>query len=338
MNKDKLLNEYFALAPHLKKIYVVPLSNPKNKNTDYLYQFYKGIIEGDVGSLRIEFISVYLHFKIFVKKIYGEHSLLHYHWFEVSDFKSLLGIFWKLLWISLYKTIGGKIVWTIHNKFPHSNRYIILNKILTKYLANISDRLHVHCESAVKIMAPILNVPESKFFIIEHPNFKIDIIDKQKALDLLPNTFPQIEIDNQKKVFLAFGAIAEYKGLVEIINILCEFKNSILIIAGLVKKGSEDYFKKMMVAAENKDNIIIISKFIDEEELNLLFSVTDFVIFNFDDILTSGSIILALNYDKKVIAPALGCIKDIKNENLILFNKDNSKSTMDFILQNLMKQ
>ncbi len=337
MNEEKLLKEYLALAPRLKKIYVVPLSNPKNKNTDYLYQFYKEIIEGNAGSLRIEFLSVYFHFKLFVKKLYGENSLLHYHWFEVSDLKSLSGIFWKILWISLYKLIGGKIIWTVHNKSPHSKNYKSLNILLTKYLAKISDRLHVHCESAVKIMAPILNVPETKFLIIEHPNFEVEILDKQKSLVLLKNKFPQIKIDNQKKVFLAFGAIAEYKGLVEIINLLCEFNNSILIIAGLVKKGSESYFKKMAAAAENKNNIIIISKFIDEEELNLFFGITDFVIFNFDDILTSGSIVLALNYNKKVIAPAMGCIKDIKNENLILFNKDDSDSNLEKVLKNLMK-
>ncbi len=304
MNEEKLLKEYFALVPHLKKIYVVPLSNPKNKNTDYLYQFYKEIIEGNAGNLRIEFLSVYLHFKIFVKKLYHENNLLHYHWFEVTDLKSLSGSFWKIFWITFYKIIGGKIIWTIHNKSPHSNKYKFLNIIFLRYLAKISNRLHVHCESAIKIMAPILKVPESKFFIVKHPDFKVEIIDKQKSIKLLQNKFPQIKIDSQKKIFLTFGAIAEYKGLVEIINLFSAYNNSILIIAGLVKKGNESYFKKMLVASGNKDNIFIISKFIDEEELNLFFGISDFVIFNFDDILTSGSIILALNYNKKVIAPA----------------------------------
>ena len=68
------------------------------------------------------------------------------------------------------------------------------------------------------------------------------------------------------------------------------------------------------------------------------FGLTDFVIFNFDDILTSGSIILALNYNKKVIAPAMGCIKDIRNENLILFDSKNSDSNLEKVLQNLLKQ
>ncbi len=337
MNEEKLLKEYFALVPNLKKVYVVPLSNPENKNTDYLYQFYKEIIEGNAGKLRIEFLSVYLHFKIFVKKLYHENNLLHYHWFEVTDLKSLSGSFWKIFWVSFYKIIGGKIVWTIHNKFPHSNKYKFLNNVFLRYLAKISNRLHVHCESAVKIMSPILKVPESKFFIVKHPDFKVEIFDRQKSEKLMQQKFPQVKIDYNKKIFLAFGAIAEYKGLLEIINLLNEISNSILIIAGSVKKGSEAYFKKMEAASKNKDNIIIISKFISEEEINLLFGITDFVIFNFDDILTSGSVILALNYNKKVIAPAMGCIKDIRNDNLILFEKLSADSNLEKVLNNLVK-
>ncbi len=118
---------------------------------------------------------------------------------------------------------------------------------------------------------------------------------------------------------------------------LGEFNNSILIIAGLVKKGSEAYFKKMEAVSKNKDNIIILTKFISEEESNLLFGVADYVIFNFDDILTSGSVILALNYNKKVIVPAMGCIKDIQNDNLILFEKSSTDSNLYKVLNSLLK-
>ena len=337
MTEEKLLKEYLTLAPHLKKLYVVPLLNPGNKNTDYLYQLYENIINGNTGNIKIEFISVFAHCKIFVKRLYGENNLLHYHWFEASDLKSFAGIFWKIIWISLYKLIGGKIVWTIHNKYPHANKYVILNRALRKYLAKISNKLHVHCKSAIKIMSPILNVTEEKFFIIEHPNFKVTIVNKKNAVELLQDKYPEINLAADKKIFLSFGVIAEYKGLIEIIDNFCDIENAVLIITGLVKKVNVNYYNRLVTAAEGRENIYIISKFIDEDELNLFFGISDYVIFNFDDILTSGSVNLALNYNKKVIAPAMGCLNDIRDDNLIFFEKGSADSNLKNVLKSLVK-
>ena len=337
MIEEKLIKEYLALSPNLKKLYVVPLLNPGNKNTDYLYILYKNIIEGKTGNFKIEFLSIFSHSKIFIKKLYGENNLLHYHWFEASDLKSFAGIFWKVIWITLYKLIGGKIIWTVHNKFPHTNRFVFTNRVLRKYLAKISNKIHVHCDSAIKIMSPVFNLPGEKFFVLEHPKFLTSIIQKQTAIKLIQNKYPEIEVASNKKIFLSFGVIAEYKGLIELINLFGKFDNAVLIIAGLVKKVNENYYRKMTEAAEGKHNIIIISKFIEDDELNLFFSISDYVIFNFTDILTSGSTILALNYNKKVIAPAMGCLNDIKDENLILFGKDSSSSNLKNVVSNLLK-
>lgn len=338
MNKEKLLKEYFELSPHLKRLYVVPLLNPGNKNTDYLYLLYKNIIEGNTGNIQIEFLSVYAHYKVFFNKLLGENNLLHYHWFEATDLKSLAGIFWKIFWIMLYKLIGGKIVWTIHNKYPHVNRFIGLNKILRKFLAKISNKLHVHCESAVKIMSPILKVSKQKFFIVEYPEFPVEIVDKQNSIDFFKHKYPEVKLSSEKRIFLSLGAIAEYKGLKEIIQLFYEIEEAILIVAGVVKKGSENYYQRIVSTSNKKDNIILINKFIDEGELSFFYGFADYVIFNFDDILTSGSTILALNYNKKVIAPAMGCLKDIRDENLIFFEKDSGSNNLKNVLSNLLKE
>ena len=134
MNEEILLKEYQNLCHDVKKIYVVPLINLQFKETSYLYLLYKKFIEGEKDyQFHVESLSVFSHPKIVLGKLKKEKSILHYHWLEISDLQSLTGMIWKLFWISFYKLLDGKIIWTIHNEFPHSNNYISLNRSIRKY-------------------------------------------------------------------------------------------------------------------------------------------------------------------------------------------------------------
>ncbi|MFO7446305.1 MAG: glycosyltransferase [Ignavibacteriaceae bacterium] len=323
MISNKLLDEYNRINPAFKKLYIVPLINYHIKNSDYLYLLYKPILENK--SVEIINLSAASHYKLLGAGI--KESILHYHWFEVTDIKSLLGIIWKTFWITLYKILGGKIIWTIHNKFPHAGKYITINKILRKYLADLSSKLHVHCASAAGIMSPVLNVDKNKFFIVEHPYYPAKLMGKADAVTALISGYPEIKIEESQKVFLSFGTIAEYKGLTELIAIFkSKFNRHLLIIAGPVKKVNQEYYKQLIAASKGNRNIIVLGKIIPDEDVPYFFNSSDAVVFNYRDILTSGGVILALSYNKTTIAPSLGCLNEIKDKNLVLFKKDGSGS------------
>lgn len=331
---QKLLQEYKNLLPSVRKVYVVPLFNLKLKESDYMYLLYKDIIEGKINSsISIESLSVFAHPKFFFKKIAGEKSLLHYNWLEVTDFKSFFGMLWKLFWITAYKLIGGRIIWTIHNKFPHNNNFKMSNKIFRRYMASIADKLHVHCNYAVEQMSRILNVGKSKFIIIEHPVYPAVIMERTEAIKLLEKKY-HLNLAENKKIFLVFGAIAKYKGIKEIIGIFKqEIRNHYLIVAGVIKKGSQKYFNELKNESAGCSNIILLGEMIPNEDLPLFFNSSDCVVFNYEEILTSGGVMTALSFGKKVIAPSIGCISEIKDENIYLFQReagkdDNLKNTL----------
>ncbi len=322
MDEEILLKEYQNLCRDVKKIYVVPLINFNFKKTSYLYLLYKKFIEGKKNyGIHIESLSVFSHPKIVVSKFKKEKSILHYHWLEISDIQSLSGMIWKLFWISLYKLMNGKIIWTIHNQFPHSNNFIYLNKAIMRYMANIADKLQVHCESAIDIMIPELNVRRNKFFIIRHPEYPVKVMGKEDAVKLLDEKIFPGKIKKEDALFIIFGEIAEYKGIrevVEIFNNLDEKKK--LVIAGVTKKGNEDYFKRILISIRNREQILIFNKRLPDDFVSIFFNACDTAIFNFSNVLTSGSVVIALNYNKKVIVPAKGCLKELKGENIIQFN------------------
>ncbi len=324
MNEEILLKEYQNLCHDVQKVFVVPLINFSFKKTSYLFLLYKNFIENKGKyNINIESLSVFAHPKIVLSRFKKEKNILHYHWLEISDLQSLSGMIWKLLWITLFKIFNGKIIWTIHNKFPHANNYIILNRLIRKYMAHIADKLQVHCKSSIDIMAPIFNVEENKFFIVNHPEFPAEIIEKNKAVEILNERFFPGKIENGDKLFLMFGEIAKYKGvkeIVEIFNSLEEKKK--LIIAGIVKKGNLKYYYESLSSIKNKNQILIHDRRIPDEDVPVFLNSCDYALFNFRDVLTSGSVILALNYKKNVIVPSKGCLKELDGKNIIHFDNE----------------
>jgi hypothetical protein len=72
---------------------------------------------------------------------------------------------------------------------------------------------------------------------------------------------------------------------------------------------------------------------ISDEDVPYFLNSADYTIFNYRNTLTSGGIILAINYNKKIIAPASGCIKEMKYPGLIKFNRKDI--TLEQILLSL---
>ncbi|HVO76182.1 MAG TPA: hypothetical protein VMT35_19310 [Ignavibacteriaceae bacterium] len=324
MIEDPLYTEYKKLCKDIRKIYVIPKINFSSPGTDYLYLLYKDFLENKNDFLlEIRSLSIFRHYEIILSRIKNENSILHYHWLEITDLKSLAGMVWKISAVSLFKLLGGKIIWTVHNKFPHRRCCLFLNKIIRIYFAFLADKIHVHCSGAADIMGPILKVKPDKFFTVKHPEFPAVIIPRDRSIDLLKEKYKTALELKKKKNFLMFGAIARYKGIIEAAALFKDLRNNNLIIAGPVKRWDKGYLKEVLIAVRNASNICLIPKFIPDVDIPVFFNCADFLLFNFSEILTSGSVILGLNYGKKVIAPAAGCIREIDEENIIKFEPGN---------------
>ena len=334
MNETSLLNEYQKLCPGITKVFVIPQIPQKNRDTSYLFQLYKNFPEDfPVSGIKVEtFNAAFLPVVLF-SRLKFEKSILHYHWFEFEDVKSLIGIKWKLFWIILYKILGGKVIWTVHNKYPHHNKYLFLNKKFRKFFARIADKLHVHCKSAVDICAEVLGVKESKFFVLKHPDFTPEIIERDEALEKLNKKYFNDLLRNDDRIFLMFGAIAEYKGIKEVINIFTGLdRRNKLLIAGFIKRRNEDYYRELQTISKT-ENVFLIGKMIPDDDIPYFLNSADCIILNYRDVLTSGGIHLALGYKKPVITPYSGCLKELHSNQIIFFelNSERNKNLLNVI-------
>src|SRR5690554_1175423 len=331
MNESSLLNEYQKLLPGAEKLFVIPQIPDINKNTSYLYQLYKDYLNPS-SRIKIETFNAAFLPKIFFSKLKSEKSILHYHWFEFEDFKSFVGIKWKLFWIILYKLLGGKIVWTVHNYYPHHNKYIFWNLKARRLLAKLAHRLHIHCRNEIDNLSAILKTEKKKFFVVKHPDFNVDIFEREKAINLLNQKYFNNKINYDDKIFLMFGAIAEYKGIKEVIEIFNNLdKKNKLIIAGFIKRHNKSYFYD--IKSSENEKILIEGSNIPDDDVPFFFNAADYLIFNYKNILTSGGIVLAMNSKKNIIAPDSGCIKEINYPHLLKFNRKDI--TLAHILHSL---
>lgn len=334
MEVKSLKELYLTITNHYSKVFVVPIIRFKFPQTDYLYLLYKELL-AESEDYEIHSISVFNHYKFVISAIIHRNSILHYHWVEYQNTKALVAMPYKLLCIALFKFFGGNIVWTIHNIAPHDKKYLSLHHTIHKWLAGKAAVIHVHSQSAIPIVKEYLQTSEEKIYVLEHPDFPSTEMKKQTAIDEFLNHYGEGRTNLVSPTILIFGGISEYKGIREIIDILSTQKKDFsLIIAGYVKIGQEPLHRFIIDKTIQDDRVIYVPCFIPEEHYPSLLHSADICVFNYDAILTSGGVSMALAYQKEVIAPNKGCLQDLKDEERVsLFN---TKEELQLLLQRVL--
>lgn len=325
MTKNKtLLQNYLDIKKNLEQVYVVPEISTKDTENDYLYLLYEPITK-DVKehNIIVSSLSISDYPRIVGRKIKGEKSIYHHHWYHLNELKNFFYFIWRTYWILLYRLVGGKVVWTVHNIAPHHGKFKLYNNLARKFLALISSKLHVHCNEAINIMSKKLGVRKKKFFVVEHPSYSAQEMNKRDALKLLKEKYVDQRIIDGDIIFLSFGLIGKYKKIKETIEIFADIdKKKKLIIAGKVRKTEADYLEEIIHLTEKQDNVILINKAIPNEDIPVFFNSVDYLILNYDHVLTSGVIHLGLSYNRKIIAVDKGCISEEKDDKIIKFKDE----------------
>jgi glycosyltransferase involved in cell wall biosynthesis len=87
-----------------------------------------------------------------------------------------------------------------------------------------------------------------------------------------------------------------------------ELPGARLVIAGRPADPEAD--RLVAAAAAGCATIAYRPGFVPDDELQVLMRAADVVVLPFRDVLTSGSVVLAMSFGRAVIAPALGCIPE----------------------------
>lgn len=307
MTTHSLHTIYSRVKTDYKLVFVVPLIRHKYPKTDYLNLLYSSFFESDT-SAKIVSLSAIDHWKFLIEQITGKKPLLHYHWLEFQDFKSALGMIYKLKLITFYKLFGGKLIWTIHNLKPHDGKWLRTHQMMHRWMAKRADVVLVHSEQVINDVREYYQIQNTPIEVVPHPTFPSNILDKIEARNQLCRTHG-IEFSDEKKVLGIFGAISEYKKIPEIVELISNLELRVkLLVFGYVKKGQENLHHKLEVLSKEYSWFEYHPGFVEEETVPVIMSSLDACIFNFKEITTSAGIEMALAYNRTIIAPKLGDI------------------------------
>lgn len=242
-------------------------------------------------------------------------DLIHFHWLHPyllreSAVASITRSSRFLVEVALLKARGAKIVWTIHNLVNHDGEHAEIERWFSAQFAKQCERCFVHSQAAAEAATERFDIPLEKLMVIPHGNY----------IGVYPNTISREEarhrlnVPEASRVFLFLGRIEPYKGVFELIDAFKELPEDCrLVIAG--KVANPDLLPELEARVAGNSTIQLHAKRIPDDEMQVFFNAANVVVFPFRNILTSGSLILAMSFGKAVVAPQLSSLEEILPQN-----------------------
>lgn len=238
-----------------------------------------------------------------ILKYLKQIDLLYLNWIEDLPEKRggyIQSLFFILL-LPYLKLRGKKIVWTLHNKKSHSEKYKLIKSVLFKLLLKYSDLVVTHAKEGLN------HIPATTSKVYIHHPLKVS---KQNyaASDL------------KKYDLIIWGSITKYKGIDAFLDYLTAkglIENYEILIAGEVV-GSE--LRNTLEKLDHEyQNFTLMNAFVEEKELEKLIFQSRVVLFCYhsDTVLSSGALMDSLLYNSAIVGPDVGSFNDLAREGII---------------------
>lgn len=244
------------------------------------------------------------------------YDILHLHWPELIfnsprlGYALLVSLLWLIL-IPLLKIRGTKLVWTAHNSKEHDVYRPVLSKLMWLWFVRRVDGLIVLSESSKESVlelyprlaqVPIVHTP--------HGHYR----------DIYPHTMTReqarrrLGFTDQNVVVGFVGAIRQYKNVPQLIKTFRDVSDSDwhLLVAGKVSDSELEH--EIRKGASSNDHIDLQLTFIPNSELQIYFVASDLMVFPYQNILNSGSVLLSLSFNCPVLVPDIGSMSELQRE------------------------
>lgn len=211
------------------------------------------------------------------------------------------------------KVLGYKIVWTLHNVYPHERPFPQLDHCARLLVCDLADAVLCHCNYAKNIAAKLFHRTEN-VQVIPHGNF----------IDAFPNDMTRqdarehLGINESQFVYLFFGNARAYKGIEHLVSAFLSHAGEDAVLLLMMRKAFDVAYADEVEALAKKDARIKVftSEFFPESDFQIYINASDVAVFPFAEVLTSGSAVTALSFGRPVIMPRLGCLPELINEDM----------------------
>jgi len=267
-------------------------------------------------------------------------SVIHF-FFELRTFGTLRSAIKFPFLLILLKIINTKIILTMYNPFivRKKNSWQVVDSIpfnIPTFIMKVLIHLYVKsiCGSSHKIIVENNIVKSGLVEYFDITSDKIIVINNAVPQDkrVILTTAREKYHDkfSNKKIILCFGVISPRKGQSNAIKafkiIKDKLPNHILVIGGRRTPEFQLYEKSLLntIAELNLQKKVFYLGEIGEEEVNVLFEISDIALFPYHPaIYGSGAFSFALQYEKPSIVTSIDTFKEILGDDGGIFVDPN---------------
>jgi len=307
---------YAFLFPEATRLYVSPDIATSAANNPYMRNLYADLSGCSINE-PTSLARAYPVEPVW-RRLLGEHSVWHHHWLQCSSLRTFSRAFFRLLASAVYRSIGGQVLWTVHNLEPHVQRWRWANRVLTFGMRTVANRLHVHTRAAAREVCQHWGVAPERIVIVPHPSYRVEQTQRATARLKLAEHYG-IHL-GEAQAFLVFGMIARYKQVLETLEVFdgLDPNAAQLVIAGAVRGNEVDYQAELEQRL-GRGPVSLCARFIPEDHVSWFFGAADVVLFNYRQILTSGAVHLARDYARPVWIPDHAALTDLVGDDVVRF-------------------
>jgi beta-1,4-mannosyltransferase len=232
-----------------------------------------------------------------------ESHLNHRHWVRASTRSAR-----RLAELAVARRRGARLVWTVHNLGSHEHRYARTEAWFWRAFVPMVDGWVAlsgsGAEAAIDRWPALADVPHT---VAPHGHYRgayPDSVTAERARDALGWGG-----DAPTAGFV--GRIKRYKGVAELIDAFSgiDDPDARLLVAGRVE--TDDLAIDLRARAARDGRITLREGVVSDDQLQVVLRACDLVVAPFVDVLNSGSVLLALSFDRAVLVPAIGAMPSL---------------------------
>jgi beta-1,4-mannosyltransferase len=240
----------------------------------------------------------------------GRYDVWHVHWperfFNDPSYLSALGRSTALLLLmKAARLVGTRIVWTVHNLRSHERRFPELEeRFWSSFAAMVDASISLSDTARDAAMVQFAPLTDKPSIVVSHGHFRgwyPDTLSKFEARK-------QLGLRGDGPVLSFVGQVRPYKNLPTLVTAFRELPqtDATLLIAGWPERS--EHGEAVRSAAGNDRRVKLRLEWIPRPELQLYLRAADLIVLPYVDVLNSGATLLALSFDRPVLAPRKGSL------------------------------
>lgn len=253
-------------------------------------------------------------------------DILHIEWFPMLDY---VGVEIKILRLLKRLDPSMKVVYTIHNVYPHDMNLAKKEAYRKRFLriSSLIDTFVVHTNSTKEDVVHQFNIPSENISVIPHGIFKMKKQEQHTRI-----------VSDDKVCFIMYGNMTSYKGvdiMVEAMALLPEeYKKRIKVtIVGRIDESFYNKLKAVPTGVETK----WMPYYVNDDTLCQEIVNADVIMVPYRAISQSGVLLLALSFGKVILTSDLPSFRETLEgyDDNMFFESGNANSLASLIVNYL---